>query len=152
MAASAALVFLLAAIGVAAFTVVSWHRLPVEGPEPASTATSGDFGWLTAAMKDCDTAASAEPSALHLLVIPLAAAAPDAPQWRNKSLDIVGNAILLRSDDALAALTSGALRISAAQYMSRVRDDETRTIYKWSPSVGVIPKASGSTFERVAPQ
>ena len=136
LAASAALVFLLAAIGVAAFTVVSWHRLPVDGPEPASTATSGDFGWLTAAMKDCDTTASAEPSALHLLVIPLAAA-PDDPQWRNKSLDNVGNAILLRSDDALAALTSSALKISDAQYVLRVRDDGTRTIYKWSPSVGV---------------
>ena len=137
LAAAAALLFLLAAIGVAAFAVVSWKRLPVEGAEPASTATSGDFGWVTAAMKDCDTTASAEPSALHLLVIPLAAAAPDAPQWRNKSLDNVGNAILLRSDDALAALTGGALRISATQYLLRVRDDETKTIYKWSPSVGV---------------
>ena len=137
VAVSAALLFLLAAIGVAAFTVVSWHRFPVEGAEPASTATSGDFGWVTAAMKDCDTTASAEPSALHLLVIPLAAAAPEAPQWRNKSLDNVGNAILLRSDDALAALTSSALKISDAQYVLRVRDDGTRTIYKWSPSVGV---------------
>jgi hypothetical protein len=136
LAVLGALLFLLAAIGVAAFTVVSWHRLPVEGAEPAPTATSGDFGWVTAAMQDCDTTASAEPSALHLLVVPLAAA-PEDPQWRNKSLDNVGNAILLRSDDALAALTSGALRISAAQYVLRVRDDGTRAIYKWSPSAGV---------------
>jgi hypothetical protein len=136
-AVAAALLFLLAAIGVSTVTVVSWHRLPVEDGEPATTASSGDFGWLTAAMQDCDTKASMEPSALHFLVIPLAAASPDDPQWRNKSLDNVGNAILLPSGDALAALTSGALRISAAQYLLRVRDDETKIIYKWSPSVGV---------------
>jgi hypothetical protein len=141
----AALLFLLAATGVATYAVVSWHRLPVEDgepdptatSEPDPTATSGNFGWLAAAMQDCDTTASGEPRALHFLVIPLAAAAPDDRQWRNKSLDNVGNAILLPSDDALAALTSGALRISTAQYVLRVRDDETRTIYKWSPSVGV---------------
>jgi hypothetical protein len=137
LAVLAALLFLLAAIGVAIFVVLSWHRLPVEDGEPATTATSGDFGWLTAAMQDCDTTASKEPRALHFLVIPLAAASPGDPRWRNKSLDNVGNAILLPSDDALAALTSGALRISATQYVLRVRDDETRAIYKWSPSFGV---------------
>jgi hypothetical protein len=145
----AALLFLLAATGVATYAVVSWHRLPVEDGEPATTASSGDLGWLAAAMQDCDTTASKEPRALHFLVIPLAATAPDDPQWRNKSLDNVGNAILLPSDDALAALTSGALRISAAQYVLRVRDDETRTIYKWSPSVGV-KRFSAPDADRIA--
>ncbi|HEY7297458.1 MAG TPA: hypothetical protein VH684_05920 [Xanthobacteraceae bacterium] len=131
------LLLLLAAIAVAIFAVVRWQRVPVGNPEPDATATSADFAWLTQAMKDCDTDAAKAPSTLHFLVIPLAAASADDPQWRNKSLDDVGNAVLLPSNDAVAALKRGALRISDARYIFRVRDDSTKVIFKWSPSTGV---------------
>jgi hypothetical protein len=141
------LLLLLVAVAVATFAVVRWHRLPLGSTEPDASATDADFGWLTAAMKDCDMDAAGAPSTLHFLVIPLAAASADDPQWRNKSLDDVGNAILLPSNDALAALKRGAVRISEARYVFRVRDDSTKVIYKWSPSTGVKRFSAPDTEE-----
>jgi zinc-ribbon domain len=131
------LLVLLVAIGVASFAVLRWQQLPVGTAERAATATSAEFGWLSAAMSDCESDAAKAPSTLHFLVIPLAAASPDDPEWRNKSLNDLGNAILLPSGDARAALESGALSISSEQYVFSVRDDATNTIYKWSASSGV---------------
>jgi hypothetical protein len=131
------LLLLFFAIAVAIFAVVRWQRSPLGNAEPGVIATDADFGWLTDAMKDCDTDAANAPSTLHFLVIPLAAASADDPQWRNKSLDDVGNAVLLPSNDAIAALKMSALRISNVRYVFRVRDDSTKVIYKWSPSTGV---------------
>jgi len=129
--------FLLAtAIGVASFAVFSGQRLGFRTGEPAAARTE-DFGWLPAAMRDCEMEASKAPSTLHFLVIPLAAVSYEEPRWRSKSLNDLGNAVLLPSDEALAALESGRLRISSAQYDFRVRDDSTNAIYQWSPSVGV---------------
>src|SRR5262245_55710315 len=111
---AASLVVLIAAIGVAIFAVVRWQRLPVE---PSTAVTTEDFGWLTAAMNDCDTDAAGSPSTLHFLVIPLASSPADDPEWRKKSLNAVGNAILLPADDALEALKEGDLKISTNQYV-----------------------------------
>jgi len=129
---AASLLLLLVAAGAAIFAVVRWQRLPV-GTQPATE----DFGWLTAAMKDCDKEASGTPSTLHFLVIPLAATSADDSQWRRKSLDDAANAVLLPSDEALADLGAGVLKISIDPYEFRVRDEATDTIYKWRTSSGV---------------
>src|SRR5215471_3902541 len=65
------LLVLFAAIGTAMFAVVRWQRLSVGTAEFSATATNGDFGWLTDAMKDCDADAEKAASALHFLVIHL---------------------------------------------------------------------------------
>jgi hypothetical protein len=133
---AASLVALLLAIGIATFAVVRWQRLPVTA-EPTAPAATDDFAWLTAAMTDCDTEAAAQVSTLHFLVIPLSAASADSQRWRGRTIDTIGNAILLPSDDVLAALKGGALTISADQYVFSIRDETTNTVYKWSPSTGV---------------
>jgi hypothetical protein len=128
------LVLLLAAIAVAVFAVLRGVRFPIEAP-PA--ATTDDFGWLREAMQKCDDEAAATPSTLHFLVIPLSPAARDISQWQRKSLNDVGNATALASDEALSALSNGDLKISPDRYYFRVRDDATKSIYEWSLSSGV---------------
>jgi hypothetical protein len=136
MVVVASLVVLLVAIGVAVFAVVRWQRLPVstEASEPAA---SDDFTWLTTAMKDCDTDAANALTTLHFLVIPLTASQDDAAQWRSKSINNVGNALLLPSDDVLKALMGGNLSISKQQYVFSIRDEDTSAVYKWTASSGV---------------
>ena len=95
-------------------------------------------------MQDCDAEAAKQQSTLYFLVIPLAAKPEDEQQWRSKSRDEVGNAILLSSDDALDGLKSGTLRISAENYAFNVRD-RANVLYNWNSSTGVsrltIPNA-----------
>jgi hypothetical protein len=128
------LVLLIAAIAVAVFAVIRGAWLPTEAP-PA--ATTDDFGWLREAMQKCDDEAAGTPSALHFLVIPLSGAGRDISQWQRKSLNDVGNALALSSDEALSALGNNDLKISSERYYFRVRDDMTKSIYEWSLSSGV---------------
>ena len=95
-----------------------------------------DFAWLTTAMQDCEAAAAKQPRTLYFLVIPLAAKPEDQERWRSKSLNEVGNAILLSSDDTLDGLKSQALRISAENYAFNVRD-RANVLYNWDSSTGV---------------
>ena len=88
-------------------------------------------------MAECDAEAAKEASSLEFLVIPLKSASGDAEQWRKKSLNDIGNAILLAADDTLEGLKGGTLSLSTEQYLFSIRDEATGIIYKWSPSVGV---------------
>jgi hypothetical protein len=111
----------------------------IEQPPAASTAAAAgpDFAWLTSAMDACDAEAAQAAGALEFLVIPLKSAARDEPQWRRKSLNDVGNAILITADDTVEGLKSAALSISAERYIFSIRDEATDVVYKWSQSVGV---------------
>jgi hypothetical protein len=124
-----ALALLLAAVVVGAVVVARGHR-------PILASPPGDFGWLTAAMDACEAEAKADPDGLYFLVIPLASAAKDQ-DWRERSIRDLGNAILLRSDDALEGLKSGTLRLYPGQYDFRILDQATGTVYRWKPFTGV---------------
>jgi hypothetical protein len=108
-----------------------------------------DFAWLTTAMSECDMQARDDLDTLYFLVLPLASLANDDAQWREKSIIDIGNAILLRSDDALEGLRSGALRLYSGQYDFRVLDVTTDMTYKWKTASGVskvsAPHASAIT-------
>jgi hypothetical protein len=99
-------------------------------------ATAG-LGWLTNAMKACDAEAKEDAGALHFLVTPLAPAAGDLEPWRAKSISGAGNGIVLRTDDMLDGLKSGALRVYPADYGFSVLDPAGEKLYRWRPSVGV---------------
>ena len=96
-----------------------------------------DFAWLTTAMSACEVQARADLNTLYFLVLPLASLEKDDTLWRKKSILGIGNAILLRSEDALQGLRSGALRLYSGQYDFRVLDVTTSTIYKWQTATGV---------------
>jgi hypothetical protein len=108
-----------------------------------------DLVWLTNAMTECDTQARVDLDTLYFLVLPLASIAKDDAQWREKSIIDIGNAILLRGDDALQGLRSGALRIYSGQYDFRVLDVTSNVTYKWKTATGVTkvsaPDASAIT-------
>jgi hypothetical protein len=104
---------------------------------PATSAAGGDYGWLNSAMAECDAEAAKAADALEFLVIPLKPATGAREQWRKKSINNIGNAILLPANDAIEGLKRAALSISDEPYVFSLRDDVTGVVYKWSQSVGV---------------
>lgn len=136
--AAAALVLLLCAAAVAILVATRAAKPPDRAATAAKTPLAAeDFDWLTAAMKQCDDEAAQRPQALEFMVIPLLDPSRAVSGWRKLSLNDIGNGVLLKSDDMLDGLKHGKLRISGAEYVLAVRDEMTRIVYKWSPSVGV---------------
>ena len=139
-AAAGSLLLLIAGVGIA---VLRWHA-----PVPA-----GDFSWLATAMDQCDVEAAKAPDTLHFLVVPMASSPSEDDEWRGKSLNDIGNAILLTQHNAFDGLKGGTLRISSERYEFNMRDEGTGAVYKWSPSVGVkkflIPDAGQITQFKV---
>jgi len=129
VAVVASLLILVAAIVVAAFVILRGVRID----EPAGN----DFAWLRKAMEDCDAEAEKTPTTLHFLVVPMTSNAVDDSDWKGKSLNDIGNAILLNQQATLEALEAERLRISKEQYDFRMRDEATSEVYKWTPSMGV---------------
>ncbi len=118
-----ALAMLAVAVVVAVVAVLRGHPLPIAGTpdapvgEHVEASSASNFGWLTAAMSECETEAMKDLDTLYFLVLPLAS-------------------LPLRSDDALEGLRSGTLRLYSGQYDFRIRDGAD-TVYKWKPSIGV---------------
>jgi hypothetical protein len=102
-----------------------------------SPGTGGDFVWLETAMKQCDEQATKDAKALHYLVIPLVDEPRDEPGWRRISINDIGNAILINSEDMLAGLRRKALRVSTDTYTFSVRNEATKDVLTWKPSTGV---------------
>ena len=140
-AVAGSLLVLIVAIAVAAFVILRGVRIE----EPSGP--GDDFAWLRTAMDDCDAEATKTPTMLHFLVVPMVSNAVDDRDWRAKSLNDIGNAILLNQQMTLEALTSGTLRLSKEQYDFRMRDEATNDVYKWTLSTGVkkfiTPDAEG---------
>jgi hypothetical protein len=105
--------------------------------ERIAAASGTDFGWLTDAMSKCEEQARQDTDTLYFLVLPLASPGSDDAQWRAKSIIDIGNAILLRSDDALDGLKNGTLRLYTGQYDFRILDVGANAVYKWKPATGV---------------
>jgi hypothetical protein len=143
MMVAGALVLLLAAIVIALVVVLSGHRLAAatESGAPAdeqiAAGATADVSWLATAMSGCDAEAKTDLGALHFLVTPLVSVAKDVAPWTAKSINDVGNGILLRADDTLGGLKSGTLRIYPADYGFSILDQVSDTVHKWRPSVGV---------------
>jgi hypothetical protein len=136
MLVAAAAVLALAVVAIAAFMLMG--RTPTqEGTAVDQQAGAGDFVWLETAMKQCDEQAAKDPKGVHFLVIPMVDEPRDEPGWRRVSINDIGNAILVNSDDMLAGLRRKALRISNDEYVFSVRNERTRDVLTWKPSTGV---------------
>ena len=143
MMVAGALVLLLAAMVVAVVVVLRGYRLAAAtdtgapADEQIAADSTADFSWLATAMSGCDAEAKMDPGALRFLVTPLASVAKDNAPWSAKSINDAGNGILLRSDDTLAGLKSGTLRVYPADYGFSIFDQVSETVHKWRPVVGV---------------
>jgi len=111
--------------------------------------STADLSWLATAMSGCDAEAKADRNTLHFLVTPLVSVAKDIAPWQAKSINDAGTGILLRADDTLAGLKSGALRIYPADYGFSIFDGAGDTIQKWRPAAGVA-KFSAPTAAPIA--
>jgi hypothetical protein len=138
-----ALGLLLVAAVVALVVVLRGDRLAAatETGAPAdahiAAGSMSDVSWLATAMSGCDAEARAASDRLIFLVTPLTPVLKDIAPWQAKSINDMGNAILLRSDDTIEGLKSGALRLYPADYAFRILDQASEAIYKWRPSLGV---------------
>src|SRR5262245_54247731 len=127
LAVVGAVLLLITAVAVALVAMLRWQQ----------TSTGEEFAWLVTAMEECDAEAEKTPDTLRYLVVPMASAEGEDSAWRARSLNDVGNAILLSQRETLDGLRSAGLRISTERYEFSVRDEATSAIYKWTPSVGV---------------
>ena len=127
----------LAAIAVA--FLLFGHGTPGPSQEGAAVdqRASGDFSWLETAMKQCDEQATNDQKGLHFLVIPMVDEPRDEPGWRRISINDIGNAILVNSEDMLAGLRRKALRLSTDEYVFSTRNEATKDVLTWKPSSGV---------------
>ena len=101
VAVAGSLLLLIIAAGVAAVAVLRWDQRVV----------GDDFAGRTTAMEECDTTAAKTPETLHFLVLPMTSSPTDDEAWRAKSLNDIGNAILLNQRDTLDGLMGGSLHI-----------------------------------------
>jgi hypothetical protein len=131
MAVAGSVLVLLIAIAVAAVVILRGVRID------APVGPGDKFAWLVKAMEDCDAEASRAPETLYFLVIPMASSAVDDAEWRRRSLNDIGNAILLTQQVMVEGLNSGGLRITNESYEFRLRDDGTNEVYQWATSAGV---------------
>lgn len=131
---------LAAALAGAAYVASRWDKPLIEGTtlaDPPAGESREDFTWLTAAMKACDHDATANPDALHLLVIPLVADSGQAEALLRMSLNDIGNATVLAADDTLNGLRQQTLHILPNSYIFSIRDEATQVVYKWDAATGV---------------
>ena len=134
--AAAALASLGLAIVVAVLVVLLSGGSRDQG-EVRTSAGTDNYAWLENAMKQCDGEAAKLPDALHFLVTPLVDEPRDEPGWRRASLNDIGNAILINSENTLAGLRRKALRISSEEYAFSLRDEASKQVLTWKAAVGV---------------
>src|SRR5262245_28168825 len=124
-------------VAIVAATLLMTPRAPNQEGAAVDPGSSGDLVWLEAAIKQCNETASKETKGLHYLVIPLNDEPRDEPGWRRVSINDIGNAILINSEDMLAGLRRKALRISTDEYVFSARNEATKVVLTWKPSTGV---------------
>ena len=119
-----------AAVGIGALAWLWWSG------DDLQQQAGDDLAWLTAAMAACDEDATRTPGTLFFIVIPLQAEPSDIPEWRKKSLNDIGNGVLLDSATALDGLREKTLKLSTEQYVFGIRD-QSEVVYKWKSGMGV---------------
>jgi hypothetical protein len=140
-----ALAVLVPAIAVAIYAATRWEQPLIPGdrladePLPSQPVPGRDdnFDWLALAMKACDEKATAEPNALHILVVPIAYDAATVELWRRVALNRIGNALILPGDEILGALRRKNLSIATQSYVFSIRDEKSGNIRKWDAATGV---------------
>jgi hypothetical protein len=145
LAAAAIVAVLGPAIAVAIYAATRWDQPLISPDQPAEQAlpaqpaarSEDNFAWLEAAMKACDDKASAEPNALHFLVVPLASDPKDIDRWRPAALNRIGNALVLPGTDTLTGLRDKMLTIAPEQYVFSIRDQKTQAVRTWDAATGV---------------
>jgi hypothetical protein len=102
----------------------------------------GDFGWLSEGMETCESEAKSDLPKVYFMVVPVVPANKNDTIWASKSLDRAGEAHLLSTEDALAGLRGGSLRIADKPFTFSILDPESTSVYTWKSKVGPSKLAS----------
>jgi hypothetical protein len=138
--AVAAGIFVVLLAAVAAIFAYQWSRRVA--PERSAMLAAGAFAWLSSAMENCEKEAIASPQSLFFLIVPLAATGKYDQSWSARKLETFGATTLFKSQDALDALNSGALRISTEPFVFHVLDMATSDAHRWNSASGVSKLSS----------
>jgi len=111
-------------------------------PAPTQTVATDDFGWLSTGMESCEAEARNDLPKVYFMVVPLAPANKSDPKWTSQTLDRAGEARLLSTDDALAGLRDGTLRITSDPFTFSILDPTTAQVYTWKSKIGASKLAS----------
>ena len=113
---------------------------------PATPATEAqpatDFAWLSAGMESCESEARSDLPKIYFMVVPLVPADKNDQTWASQSLDRAGEAHLLSTNDALAGLRNGSLRINNQPFTFSILDPASSAVYTWKSKVGASKLAS----------
>jgi hypothetical protein len=152
---AAALAGLAAVLLAGGLVALAWWTLRGEEapPSPATALApsaaeptadpKADYGWLITAMAECDAEAKHAANAVRFLIVPVTATGVSLPGWSPGVIGTIGDTIaLLHSTDTLIGLKNGALALYPKAVTFALSDPTTRTVYKWSPAVGVAALTS----------
>jgi hypothetical protein len=95
------------------------------------------YDWVSRTMAACEEDAVTQPATLNFLVVPLERARRYNPEMEQRALETVGNTMLFGSQEALAGLKSGALRISSKNFVLHTLDTSNNAAQKWNSAKGV---------------
>jgi hypothetical protein len=115
------------------------------GESQAQTQTppvADDFGWLSTGMESCESEARNDLPKVYFMVVPLAPAEKNDQKTASQALDRAGEAHLISTEDALAGLRNGSLRINNQPFTFSILDPATSSVYTWKSKVGASKLAS----------
>jgi hypothetical protein len=138
--AVAAGAFVILVVAIAVILAYQWNKRIVSDRSAPSDAEQ--FAWLSRAMDNCEKEALAKPQSLFFLVVPLAATGKYDQSWPARALESFGATTLFKSQDALEALNTGALRISNEPFVFHVLDVATSDAHRWNSASGVSKLSS----------
>jgi hypothetical protein len=123
---------------VAAFVLVA---AAIFGPRMAESLRSlfapKSYDWVSRTMAACEEDAVTQPATLNFLVVPLEPSRRYNQEMDSKALETVGRTTLFGSQDALAGLSSGALRISSKNFVLHTLDTSNNAAHRWNSASGV---------------
>lgn len=96
-----------------------------------------DYAWLSHTLAACEEDAVTRPASLNFLIVPLERAKNYSAEWNAKAMAQSGHVLLFGSQDALAALRAGAVRIASRRYVLHTIDVANETTRRWESVVGV---------------
>jgi len=124
---------------------------PVAGAPPGDTqpqtqtqtqTQTDDFGWLSTGMESCEAEARNDLPKVYFMVVPLSPAEKNDQKLASQALDRAGEAHLISTEDALAGLRNGTLRINNQPFTFSILDPVTSSVYTWKSKVGASKLAS----------
>lgn len=95
------------------------------------------YDWVSKTMAACEEDAVTQRTTVNFLVVPLESSRRYNQEMDSRALETIGRTTLFGSQDALAGLKSGALRISSKPFVLHTLDISNNATQRWNSASGV---------------